>query len=52
MNAMVAQRIVEILDAARKLQEVSAASDSDKAVIELLYKISWLGYIGSMEMDP
>jgi hypothetical protein len=52
MNPLVAQRIVEILIAARKLQEVSAGHGSDKEALELLYKISWLGYIGSMEMDP
>ncbi len=52
MNSLVAQRVVEILLAARQLQEISAGYDNDKEILELLYKISWLGYIGSMEMNP
>jgi hypothetical protein len=52
MNELVSQRVVEILLAARQLQESSAAHGNDKEVMELLYKISWLGYIGSMEMNP
>jgi hypothetical protein len=50
MSEMVAQRIVEIMLAARELQEVSASSVQSKEVYDLLCKISWLGYIATMEM--
>ena len=50
MNEMVAQRIVEILIAARQLQEISASDGSDKQVSEALWHISNLAYSGMMEM--
>jgi hypothetical protein len=51
MNEMVALRIVEIMIAARKLQEISASYGSDEKVSEALWHICNLAYSGMMEMQ-
>jgi len=46
MNEKVSQAIVEILIAARKLQEASAASGQDKRIFDGLFRIGEIAYSG------
>jgi hypothetical protein len=50
MNVKVAEMIVNLMIMAKELQHVSASSDQEKEIFELLFRIGETAYAGMAEL--